>query len=174
MADRRVLTTAPRGLDWKAAITAGLVAGALFLLLEMILVPVAGMGSAWGPPRMIAAIVLGSDVLPPPATFNLGIFLVALVVHLLLSVVYALVLAAIVRGMTMGAAVVAGLAFGLALYLVNFYLFTALFPWFATARNWVSVLAHLAFGGVAAYAYKATLGARTRAPGIGRPAPVGP
>lgn len=37
---------------------------------------------------------------------------------------------------------------------MNFYGFTTLFPWFAMARNWVSVFAHLVFGLAAAWAYK--------------------
>jgi hypothetical protein len=38
---------------------------------------------------------------------------------------------------------------------VNFYGFTALFPWFAMARNWISIFGHLVFGLVAAGAYVA-------------------
>lgn len=50
-------------------------------------------------------------------------------------------------------ALAVGAGYGLALYLVNFYLFTAVFPWFAMARNWVSVFAHIVFGLVAAWVY---------------------
>jgi hypothetical protein len=41
------------------------------------------------------------------------------------------------------------------LYVVNFYGFTALFPWFAMARNWVSIVAHAVFGFAAAWVYEA-------------------
>jgi hypothetical protein len=37
-------------------------------------------------------------------------------------------------------------AFGLAIYVVNFYGFTALFPWFADARGWIAILSHAVFG----------------------------
>jgi hypothetical protein len=40
------------------------------MMLQMGLVALAG-DSPWGPPRMIAAIVMGEGVLPPPATFDL-------------------------------------------------------------------------------------------------------
>ena len=61
-------------IDWKAALWAGIVAGFVFMVLEMLLVQLVGGGSMWGPPRMMAAMVMGRGVLPPPATFdpNLG------------------------------------------------------------------------------------------------------
>lgn len=141
--------------DWRSAVWAGLIAGAVFMILEMVMVPIFKDGSAWGPPRMIAAILLGRDVLPPPATFDLGIFAVAMALHFVLSVVYAVVLAFAICRMPAGAALALGAAFGLLLYIVNFYGFTAIFPWFANARNWISVFAHIVFGLGAAWAYKA-------------------
>lgn len=53
-----------------------------------------------------------------------------------------------------GAAVAVGLVFGLLLYAVNFYALTAVFPWFANARNWVSIFAHGVFGLVLGMFYK--------------------
>ena len=50
-----------------------------------------------------------------------------------------------------GVALAVGAAFGLAPYLINFYGMTALFPWFANARNWVSIFAHVMFGLIAAW-----------------------
>jgi hypothetical protein len=40
---------------------------------------------------------------------------------------------------SVGMASVAGAIFGLAVYLINFYGMTQFFPWFADARNWMSV-----------------------------------
>lgn len=146
-------------VDWKGGIYAGLIAGLIFLILEMLMVPLFGDGSPWGPPRMIAAIVLGEGVLPPPATFDLGIVMVAMLLHFALSILYALTLAFFISRMSTGSAITSRLGFGLVLYLVNFYLFTAMFPWFAMARNWISVFAHLVFGLVAAWSYKGLQGA---------------
>lgn len=142
-----------RGVSYKAAIWAGLVAGAVFMMLEMIMVPMFGGGSPWGPPRMIAAIAMGPDVLPPPATFDLTILMVAMAVHFVLSIVLAVVLAWIVRGRPMGTALIIGGVFGLAVYLFNFYGMTVVFPWFAMARNWISIFAHVVFGLAAAWSY---------------------
>ncbi len=143
-----------RAIDWSAAIQAGVIAGVVFMVLEMILVPLVAGGSPWGPPRMIAAILLGKGVLPPPATFAVGPFMAAMIVHFALSILFGIILALFIRGLGTGRAVLVGLGFGLVLYLVNFYAFTAVFPWFAAARTPVTIFTHLVFGGVAAWAYK--------------------
>lgn len=141
-----------RRLDFGAAVVAGLVAGAVFLVLEMIMVPVFLDGSAWGPPRMMAAIILGQGVLPPPATFSLGIFIVALVLHFVLSIIYVMIAGLLAPASRLSAALLGGIL-GLVLYVVNFYGMTAVFPWFAMARNWVSIFAHIVFGVVAGWMY---------------------
>jgi hypothetical protein len=140
--------------DWRAAIWSGVIAGAVFLMLEMVMVPLFLGESAWGPPRMIAAIVLGQGVLPPPATFDFGILMVAMMVHFMLSILYALIGGAIFERMPMGTAIIVGALLGLLLYAINFHGFAAVFEWFAMARNWVSIFAHAMFGLVAAWAYK--------------------
>lgn len=143
-------------LDWRAATWAGLVAGAVFLTVEMALVAMSG-DSPWGPPRMMAAIVLGKSVLPPPATFDMIVMLVAMAVHFILSVLLGFVLAlgfaATRRRLSLGAATLIGGVFGLAVYLVNFYALTALFPWFAMARNLISIAGHILFGAVLGWTY---------------------
>jgi uncharacterized membrane protein YagU involved in acid resistance len=141
-------------VDWSAAVWSGVIAGAIFVVLEMMMVPIFLGGSAWAPPRMIAAIVMGEGVLPPPATFDLGILMAAMAVHFVLSILFALGLALVIARMSLEVALAVGAAFGLGLYLVNFYGFTALFPWFAMARNWVSIVAHIAFGLIAAWSYR--------------------
>ncbi len=140
---------------WMPAVWSGLIAGAVFLIVEMALVAAIGGESPWGPPRMIAAIVLGEGVLPPPATFDFGVVLTAMVVHFALSVILGIALAFLIYRLDLTWALAVGLAFGLALYLVNFYLFTAAFPWFAMARNGITIFAHLLFGLVLAWSYKA-------------------
>ena len=133
---------------------AGLIAGLVFMVLEMMLVPLLQGGSPWGPPRMIAAIGMGKEVLPPPATFELGIILVAMLIHFALAIVYGLILALIIHRLSMAMALAAGAVFGLLLYAVNFYGMTAVFPWFAMARGWLSIFVHVMFGVVAAWTYK--------------------
>jgi uncharacterized membrane protein YagU involved in acid resistance len=145
-------------LDARAAVWAGLVAGAVFVVLEMLMVPMFLGGSPWGPPRMIAAIAMGEGVLPPPATFDMTILLMALLVHFVLSLVLAFIFALIAKGRTVGSAALIGGVFGLAVYLVNFYGMTAVFPWFEMARNWVSILAHIVYGVVLGWVYASAAG----------------
>ncbi|MEX2336724.1 MAG: hypothetical protein WD555_05590 [Fulvivirga sp.] len=142
-----------KDINIKNAIWAGIISGVIFMMLEMILVPIFLGGSPWGPPRMIAAIILGKEVLPPPATFDFGVLMVAMMLHFVLSVIYAVILAMIINRMSLGLAIVTGAGFGLVLYLLNFYIMTGIFPWFANARNWVSVLSHIIFGIAAAWSY---------------------
>ena len=138
---------------WAPAAISGAVAGVVFLVLETAMVPLFLGQSPWAPVRMIAAIGLGPEVLPPPATPAANVAVVALIVHFTLSLVYGWVLAPIIRTAALAPAVMLGLAFGMSLYLVNFHLFTAMFPWFSEARNWVGILAHLVFGGTLAGSY---------------------
>ncbi len=149
------VTIARTAIDWRATIWAGLIAGAVFMALEMMLVPLFLGDSAWAPPRMIAAIILGRDVLPPPATFDFGIMMAALLVHFTLAIIFAFILALVVAHTGAGTAVIVGAAFGIVLYVINFYGFTALFPWFAMARNILSLVLHAVFGAVLGWSYKA-------------------
>lgn len=144
-----------RPFDPKAAILAGLIAGMAFMMLEMALVGTIGGQSPWGPPRMIAAMAMGETVLPPPGSFDLTIFVVAMAIHLLLSVVLGFVFGwAIARwDLSMTSGILAGAVFGLLIYFVNFYGMTAVFPWFAMARGGISIVAHVAFGVVLGAAY---------------------
>ncbi|WP_339913650.1 hypothetical protein [uncultured Brevundimonas sp.] len=144
---------APRGADLKAGALAGVIAGATFMMMEMGLVAMAGQ-SPWGPPRMIAAIVMGPGVLPPPATFDLTILMAAMGVHFMLSIVIGVVFAMVAHRFGLLKALLAGAAVGLGLYVVNFYGFTAFFPWFAMARNAISIVSHIAFGMVLGLSYR--------------------
>jgi hypothetical protein len=142
------------GVNWSAATRAGIIGAAVYLPLQMILVPLFVGGSPWGPPRMIAAIVLGRDVLPPPQTFDFGVLITALVVHFLLAILYALILASLVHRLLIISALLTGAVFGLGLYVLNFYLFTNVFEWFVMQRTWVTVFIHLVFGVLTTWSYK--------------------
>ena len=143
---------APR-INAKAALWAAIIAGVVFMMLEMIMVPVFMGGSPWGPPRMIAAIGIGKEVLPPPATFDAAIMMVAMLIHFGLSVILAFLFAFIARGRAIGMAVGLGAVFGLIVYFVNFYGMTAVFPWFAMARGWIGIFAHIVYGAVLGWVY---------------------
>lgn len=147
-----VETSSPYHL--KAGALAGLIAGAVFIMMEMGLVALSG-GSPWAPPRMIAAIVLGEGVLPPPASFDMVVLLAAMAVHFMLSIVIGIGFAFIAKRFGWVMAMVVGALVGVALYVINFYGMTAIFPWFAMARNMISIVSHIAFGMVLGLSYKA-------------------
>ena len=140
------------GFDWAAAGWAGIIAGTAFLLIETALITMFGSVTQTDAIRQIAAISLGQSVLPT-STFTALVFLAAMAVHLPLSLLYARIVAALVHGRSVPLAIAIGVVFGVALYVVNYYAFTRLFPWFALARGWVTLTSHVAFGILAAGIY---------------------
>ena len=144
-------------LNWKAAIWAGIVAGIVFMMLEMALVATIGGQSPWGPPRMIAAMVMGESVLPPPATFDAGIMMVTMMIHFTMSILLGVILGWAISQwkMSLATAIIVGTIFGLLIYFINFYPMTAVFPWFAMARGGISAFAHAMFGFVLGWVYHA-------------------
>jgi hypothetical protein len=104
--------------------------------------------------RFAAAIVLGRGVLPPPASFDWTVMLVATLVHFVLSIAYGMALSPLISRLRTAPSLLAGAALGLCLYGINMYGFTAVFPWFEAARDWIAVATHAVFGVAAAGVYK--------------------
>lgn len=157
------LNTKRRSPDVVAAVWAGLIAGLIMMVLQLIMVPVFLDRSAWLPTRWTAAILMGQDALPGAGAATAGwIAVLALVVHYALSVIYALVGSSVLARLRFWPAVITGAVGGFVLYLINFYGFTATFEWFVSARNWVTTFTHIAFGIGVAAAYK----------GLERPEPI--
>lgn len=138
-----------------AVIAAGVVAGLVFAALEMTLSAMVLGQPLWAPLHMIAAIVLGEGVLPAPPAPDLGVAAAAVAVHMALSLVYAALLGAIVLRAKPVAAWWIGLLLGVALYFVNFYGFSAMFPWFVQARGTIALVSHAVFGLVLGLVYRA-------------------
>ena len=141
--------------SWSAALSASLIAGLAFAVVEV--------GANWAfrgvaPSvllRMTGALVLGPDTLAPPVGFDLGVVLAATVVHLALSIVYGTFFALVLPRVEIAPGILLGGLYGLALYYVNFYGFNIFSPWFAGMRDWVSIASHFVFGAVLACAYNA-------------------
>ncbi len=142
-------------IDWGAAVWAGVISGLVFLALDLLKGPLVTGASAWAVPRNMAAVLLGPGVLPPPATFDLGIFAVAMVVHFATSILFAIAMAFIIRDMPTGLAIVVATALGVLLYFFISYTLTPILPWFAKGRDWLNLGIHIPFGLVAGWAYKA-------------------
>src|ERR1700751_1351148 len=134
-------------LDLRAAVLAGVIAGAVFLVLGVVLMALTTGGSLLEPPRMVAAIILGRGALQSPQAFSIGIVLAAFGVHFALAIVFALVLGLIMTSFNLdssiGMASLAGGAFAVVVYLINFYGLTRFFPWFAYAPKGSILSAHI-------------------------------
>jgi uncharacterized membrane protein YagU involved in acid resistance len=144
-------------LSWVRAASAGIIAGVLATVSQLVLwcaftddLPRILYRDA----RLTAAILMGPGVLPPPSTFDLKIMMVATVIHVGLSVAYGLILVLAIHRLGMTLALFSGLVFGLILYVVNMYGITEIFPWFSAARDWITIVAHVVFGISVAAAYK--------------------
>jgi hypothetical protein len=140
-------------VDWSAALWAGVISGVVFLLANLLLAGLT-LGSPWIVLRILASIVLGSGVLPPPVTFDLGIAIVALLVNFALSILFTGIIALIIHRWGLIVGLLGGAVLGLALYAINFYTFSFLFPWFFPFRSWMMVVSHLIFGAVAGGTYE--------------------
>lgn len=103
---------------------------------------------------MMAAVVVGKEVLPPPATFDMKIMMVAMMIRLPLSIVYGLIGAWLVHRYDWTGTLLIGAVLGLAIYIINFYVIApVLFPWFVMARNSIGAFAHVMFGVVIGAVY---------------------
>ena len=134
---------------WRAMILAGVMAGIVSTLIQMLLWLIFTddfPAILYRDARLTAAMVLGGSVLPPPATFDVVVMLTATLIHFMLSIVYAALLASVAMRIDGVPALLAGVGFGVALYIVNLYGFTAIFPWFTQARGWIALIAHGVFG----------------------------
>lgn len=136
-----------------AALKAGLLCGAIALLLLQFFGVVVYGESPWKLMRMIAAMVRGPAVLEPDDEFGGALVAIAMLLFFALAALYSLALCALVSDSPRRYGAVIGIAFGVALYHANFYGFTAIFPWFASHRTIDTLGVHAVFGLLVAKSY---------------------
>lgn len=141
-------------VDWSAAFQAGLIAGTVFLFVNLVLGPMAYGGSVWVWIRLLASPILGSDILAPPATFDAGALAAALVVQYGVSTVLTLTIAYVLHRWGLWVGILGGAVLGLAFYMINIYTLTYFFPWFYALAGWVMALSHVLFGAFAGGVYE--------------------
>ena len=138
---------------WIKGAWTGLIAGTLFLGVQMLLAAIFSQGGIWDALRLSASVALGSGAVATSVPFTIRILLIGLLVHFLLSIWYAVVLGMIIRNLKPATAALLGAGFGLVLYFVHFYGLTHFYPWIVSARSWIAVAGHLVFGLSAAWIY---------------------
>jgi len=131
-------------IQWPAAFGAGLIAGAILLIVPR--------GSPWSSVTFFSPIVMGRAL---RAGFEMPLVFVWLV-HLAVSVVYGLIISRIIAVLTKSRAILTGGLIGLVLYLLNLLVVSLVWP--QLRGNELSVLfTHIVFGLVAAGAYRGLL-----------------
>lgn len=149
----RVGTQMRQVVDWEAALWAGVISGILMLMLTMLLGWIT-LGSPWLYVRLAASIVMGESALPPPAGFELNVFLVGLVVHMLLSIFYGCFIAVVIFRWGLLVGFLGGAVLGLAIYVINFFAVSYFFPWFYPLHSWIFLLSTVLFGALAGGIYE--------------------
>lgn len=145
----RILNWRPGGIAPSMILVAGLGAGAVATVAQMILwwlVEVPVLATLLRDARMTAAILMGDGILASSQIVRWDVLLVATTIHFLLSFVYALIPAQLASRLRTGPSILVGGTYGIGIYILNMYGFTLLFPWFLIARDWVTLAAHLVFG----------------------------
>ncbi len=131
-------------LQWGPALTSGLIAGAILLVVPR--------GSPWSGMTFFSPVVLGRSIAD-----SSGLpLLLAWASHLLVSGFYGVVVSWAVSGLVQPQAMVVGGLTGLGLYLLNLAAVSAFFP--QLHGNEIGVIfTHIVFGLIAAGAYRGLL-----------------
>lgn len=148
-----------RAMDWVAAAVSGFAAGAVLMVLDLVWSAIFNPDGPWRTSHMIAPIFSGAtdSLQAADYPFSVSVVSIALLTHYMLGIVFGLVLAAILAQLRLDTeplkALVTGAFLGLLLYVLNFEVLTAFFPWLAGLRGTATLAAHLVFGCVAAVLY---------------------
>jgi hypothetical protein len=131
-------------VQWGPACAAGLIAGVVLLVVPH--------ASPWEGLTSFSRVIMGralspASVLPLPVIWLL---------HLALSLVYGVMISAAVSTLRIQRAILVGGLFGLALYLINLAVVSLAWPEWNGSEGGV-ILTHLAFGFIAAGAYRGLL-----------------
>jgi hypothetical protein len=144
--------------DWTAGAVAGLAAGALLMVLDLLWSGLFNAGGPWRISHMIAPLLMGTDA--PNASgyaFQAGVVSISLAMHYGLGIVFGLVLAAVMSQLRLDAnatwALATGAIAGIVLYLLNFDILAQFLPWLATLRGGDTLAAQVVFGIVTALLY---------------------
>ena len=146
-----MLEAIQRNVMWRAIPFAGLIAGTVFLLLNMLLSPMLFQLDSTIIIRYLASISMGESAL---LTDNSNVLIIGILTHYVLSIIFTLVIAVVVHRWGLGVGIVGGAILGLSIYGINFYSGTLIFDWFFAINNPLMVVSHIVFGAVAGGVYE--------------------
>jgi len=146
-----MLDSIKNNLAWRAVPFAGLVGGTAFLLTIL------GLSSLWlGVNGSVlvtyfASLLMGQDVLIDQ---GIGVLVVGVIVHYVLSLVFALIIAIVVHRWGLMVGILGGAILGLSLYGINLYTMTVWFPWFYAINSSLLLVGHVIYGAVTGGVYE--------------------
>jgi hypothetical protein len=134
-----------RPVRWGRAVSAGLIVGAVFLLLSR--------GIPWASSGMVSFTLMGRE-LKSPGVVDGGLDFTVGAIHMLCSVIYALIIIPIIHRFRPPTAILMGMAVGFLLYLASMAVFTRMLDLGIPQHELNPFITHLAFGAVVAGFYK--------------------
>jgi hypothetical protein len=135
---------------------AGLAGGAVFLLVELVFLPLEKHASPGLVLRLLAGALAGPVTMTWPAGHIGSLLVLSLLVVLTFSILVGFFFCAMADELSLGGAIVASMLMGFALYLVVFYglALPFAFPWLASARGVTSLVACVLYGVTTSVAHK--------------------
>lgn len=145
-----------RSIAWGPALVAGIVAMIVFAIVEIAFSWAMRGESPWHPlvvfgTATVDALMPGRPAGGGPRTIAIGCMLL-----LVLGALSGVILAYIVDRVGVVTATIAGAVFGLAMFAIDLYALARAFPVLADLRDWMSGLAYVIQGALAAGLYKAS------------------
>ncbi|HTQ47459.1 MAG TPA: hypothetical protein VMI75_32105 [Polyangiaceae bacterium] len=133
---------------------AGLAGGAVFLVVELLLLPPTKHVRFDWILRLLAAFLAGPVTLTSPRSADAALIVPAVGIHAAFSLAFGWVFCRMEDTLPFWRAILFSLALAFGLYMFNFHVMTYVFPWWATVRGGVTILAHLLFGVTTVLAHK--------------------
>lgn len=133
---------------------AGLAGGAVFLIVELLLLPPTRHVPFDWILRLLASFMAGPVTLNAPHSVEGGLIAPALGMHAAFSLAFGWVFCRMEDTLTFWRAILFSIALGIGIYVFNFYVMTWVFPWWASARGGATILAHVLFGVTTVLAHK--------------------
>ena len=146
-----MLDAIQRNVMWRAIPFAGLIAGTVFLLINMILSPIVLQIDPTIIIRYFASLIMGPSAL---VGSDSSILIMGLLTHYALSILFTLVIAIVVHRWGLGVGIIGGAILGLSFYGINLYAGTIIFEWFFAINNPILLVSHILFGAVAGGVYE--------------------